>query len=70
MISNDLIKEIEHDTPSKNQDILDSYPDMDIGLPWGLDNKLFQASVMRRAVDEDSRLIGRPNKNPLLDTRA
>ena len=42
---------------------------MQIGLPRGKDDELIRATVKKRAVDVEGRPIGKPNDNPLLDSR-
>ena len=50
-------------------EILDSYIDMEIGLPRGLDGELYHAKVKSHAVDRDSKLVGIEISNPITDTR-
>ena len=55
----------------EHEDIVgkDPYINMELGLPRGPDGQLMRAVVKQRVTDEEGRPLGRPNKNPLLDTR-
>jgi hypothetical protein len=59
--------EDDHDTPSE-YGVEDSYLDMELGIRRD-DEGLHHARVKRRAVDKDGNPTGRPNNNPLLDSR-
>jgi hypothetical protein len=51
-----------------SQDI-DTYLNMELGLPRGDDGALQHATVKRRKLNKDGERIGTQNSNPLLDTR-
>lgn len=53
----------EHGTP-------DPFINMELGLPRAADDGLISATVKKRAVDVEGRPIGKPSKNPILDSRA
>ena len=47
----------------------DTYINMELGLPRGLDGSLEYPKVKKRAVDVDGRPVGKAHDNPLFDTR-
>jgi hypothetical protein len=42
---------------------------MELGLPRGQEDELHLARVKRRVVDVEGQPVGRPSRNPLLDSR-
>lgn len=62
-ISDDTI----HDADMMN--LSDEYVSMEVNIPRGSDGETENAIVKRRALDIDGVPIGKPNKNPILDTR-
>ena len=60
--------------PTMNNDavtpqMVDSYIDMEVGMPRGLDGEVQHARVKRRAIDKDGHPLGVETNNPITDTR-
>ena len=65
-INNETVKDI--DETHSNSDALDTYLNMEVGLPRGGDNSLKRAHVKLCHKDESGDPIGEANNNPLLDS--
>ena len=55
--------------PTHTLKIFDTYIEMEIGLPRGLDGELYHANVKPPAVDIDGIPVGVETYNPITDTR-
>ena len=58
----------DHNT-EQTPEMFDSYIDMEVALPRGLDGGLFHAKVKRREMDRARNPIGEETNNPIIDTR-
>ena len=68
VISNDDIKDVE-DMGAAEYGIVDPYLNMELAINRGDEEGFHHARVKRRAVDDDGKPVGRPNNNPILDSR-
>ena len=69
VISDNSIKNADDYEDTYTPDTMDSYLNMELGLPRGPDGELQHAVVKRRRLGENGNPIGIANNNPLLDSR-
>ena len=69
VVSDDTIPEADEQQQHEIAQHGDNYIGMEVALPSGSENGPQLARVKKRLRDEDGKPIGKPNSNPLLDTR-
>ena len=70
VVSDGSIPNGEDDKKTDDEEKENSYVNMELGLPRKDDDGLMDTIVKRRELDDEGKVAGKTNNNPLLDTRA